>query len=155
MVHEELAAALGVEPSRAKTVGGCQSTRVSPHAYVMQRRLHIARDLLINQPELTIEHVALRLGFSSSSHFSSTFRRLGRRHADKLLEDLVAVIGRALARRVGWEKCPLLAQSRRFVASWRCPLWGVEPTGRIYEYTPLRRLNQRRQFMGYYSRDRP
>jgi AraC family transcriptional regulator len=52
-----------------------QSTRVSPHAYVMQRRLHIARDLLINQPELTIEHVALRLGFSSSSHFSSAFRR--------------------------------------------------------------------------------
>jgi AraC family transcriptional regulator len=52
-----------------------QSTGTSPHAYVMERRLHVARDLLINQPELPIEQITLRLGFSSSSHFSSAFRR--------------------------------------------------------------------------------
>jgi AraC family transcriptional regulator len=52
-----------------------QSTGSSPHAYVMERRLHMARDLLVNQPELPIEQIALRLGFSSSSHFSSAFRR--------------------------------------------------------------------------------
>jgi AraC family transcriptional regulator len=52
-----------------------QSTGSSPHAYVMGRRLHRARDLLINRPELPIEQIALRLGFSSSSHFSSAFRR--------------------------------------------------------------------------------
>jgi AraC family transcriptional regulator len=52
-----------------------QSTGFSPHGYVMDRRLHRARDLLINQPELPIEQIALRLGFSSSSHFSSAFRR--------------------------------------------------------------------------------
>jgi AraC family transcriptional regulator len=52
-----------------------QSTGSSPHAYVMDGRLHRARDLLINQPELPIEQIALRLGFSSSSHFSSAFRR--------------------------------------------------------------------------------
>jgi AraC family transcriptional regulator len=52
-----------------------QSTGSSPHGYVMDRRLHRARDLLINQPELPIEQIALRLGFSSSSHFSSAFRR--------------------------------------------------------------------------------
>src|SRR5580692_4735587 len=52
-----------------------ESTGSSPHAYVMDRRLHRARDLLINQPELPIEQIALRLGFSSSSHFSSAFRR--------------------------------------------------------------------------------
>ena len=52
-----------------------QSTGSSPHAYVMDRRLHSARDLLINRPELPIEQIALRLGFSSSSHFSSAFRR--------------------------------------------------------------------------------
>src|SRR5580704_4118389 len=52
-----------------------QSTGFSPHAYVTERRLHWARDLLINQPELAIEQIALRLGFSSSSHFSSAFRR--------------------------------------------------------------------------------
>jgi AraC family transcriptional regulator len=52
-----------------------QSTGSSPHAYVMERRLHLARDLLINQLELSIEQIAFRLGFSSSSHFSSAFRR--------------------------------------------------------------------------------
>jgi AraC family transcriptional regulator len=52
-----------------------QSTGSSPHAYVMNRRLHRARVLLINQPELPIDQIALRLGFSSSSHFSSGFRR--------------------------------------------------------------------------------
>jgi AraC family transcriptional regulator len=52
-----------------------QSTGSSPHAYVMERRLHRARDLLINRPELPIEQITLRLGFSSSSHFSSAFRR--------------------------------------------------------------------------------
>jgi AraC family transcriptional regulator len=52
-----------------------QSTGSSPHAYVMERRLLMARDLLINQQELPIEQIAHRLGFSSSSHFSSAFRR--------------------------------------------------------------------------------
>jgi AraC family transcriptional regulator len=52
-----------------------QSIGSSPHAYVMNRRLHRARDLLINQLELPIDQIALRLGFSSSSHFSSAFRR--------------------------------------------------------------------------------
>ena len=52
-----------------------QSTGSSPHAYVMDRRLHRARDLLITRPELPIDQIALRLGFSSSSHFSSAFRR--------------------------------------------------------------------------------
>jgi AraC family transcriptional regulator len=52
-----------------------QSTGCSPHAFVMERRLQRARDLLINLPELPIEQIALRLGFSSSSHFSSAFRR--------------------------------------------------------------------------------
>ena len=52
-----------------------ESTGSSPHAYVMDRRLKRARDLLINRPELPIEQIALQLGFSSSSHFSSAFRR--------------------------------------------------------------------------------
>jgi AraC family transcriptional regulator len=52
-----------------------QSTGSSPHAYVMNRRLHRARVLLINQPELPIDQIALRFGFSSSSHFSLAFRR--------------------------------------------------------------------------------
>ena len=52
-----------------------QSTGGLPHAYVMERRLQVARELLINHPELSIEQITVRLGFSSSSHFSSAFRR--------------------------------------------------------------------------------
>jgi AraC family transcriptional regulator len=52
-----------------------QSTGHAPHAYVLQRRLDVGRRLLIDQPGLEIEQIALRLGFSSSSHFSSAFRR--------------------------------------------------------------------------------
>jgi AraC family transcriptional regulator len=52
-----------------------QSTGSSPHAYVMEKRLGMARGLLIDQPELPIEQITVRLGFSSSSHFSSAFRQ--------------------------------------------------------------------------------
>jgi AraC family transcriptional regulator len=70
----ELAALAGVSARHFERAFR-QSTGSSPHAYVMERRLHMARDLLINQPELPIEQIALRLGFSSSGHFSSAFRR--------------------------------------------------------------------------------
>ena len=52
-----------------------QSTGYPPHAYVLERRLEVARHLLIDQPELAIEQIAHRLGFSSGSHFSSAFRQ--------------------------------------------------------------------------------
>jgi len=70
----ELAALAGISAGHFERAFR-QSTGSSPHAYVMDRRLHRARDLLINRPELPIEQIALRLGFSSSSHFSSAFRR--------------------------------------------------------------------------------
>ena len=70
----ELAALAGVSARHFERAFR-QSTGSSPHAYVMDRRLLRARDLLINRPELPIEQIALRMGFSSSSHFSSAFRR--------------------------------------------------------------------------------
>src|SRR6266542_3674729 len=70
----ELAALAGISAGHFERAFR-QSTGSSPHAYVMDKRLHRARDLLFNRPELPIEQIALRLGFSSSSHFSSAFRR--------------------------------------------------------------------------------
>ena len=70
----ELAALAGVSARHFERAFR-QSTGSSPHAYVMDRRLLRARSLLINRSELPIEQIALRLGFSSSSHFSSAFRR--------------------------------------------------------------------------------
>lgn len=52
-----------------------QSMGIPPHAYVLRRRLDAARDMLITRADLPIEHIALRLGFSSTSHFSSAFRQ--------------------------------------------------------------------------------
>jgi AraC family transcriptional regulator len=52
-----------------------QALGVPPHAYVLARRLATARELLINQPLLTIGEIASKTGFSSSSHLASAFRR--------------------------------------------------------------------------------
>jgi AraC family transcriptional regulator len=70
----ELAALAGVSARHLERAFR-QSMACSPHAYLMDRRLHRARGLLINHPELPVEQIALQLGFSSSSHFSSAFRR--------------------------------------------------------------------------------
>ncbi len=50
-----------------------QSTGAAPHRYVMQRRLHRARELLTHS-KLSATDIALTCGFSSASHFSNRFR---------------------------------------------------------------------------------
>jgi AraC family transcriptional regulator len=55
-----------------------QSVGVPPHRYVLERRMSAARDLLLTHPNLAIEEIARKLGFSSSSHLSAAFsRRMG------------------------------------------------------------------------------
>jgi AraC family transcriptional regulator len=55
-----------------------QSLGVPPHRYVLERRVSAARDLLLTHPNLPIEEIARKLGFSSSSHLSAAFsRRMG------------------------------------------------------------------------------
>jgi AraC family transcriptional regulator len=52
-----------------------QSLGVPPHRYVLERRVSAARDLLLTQPNLSVEAIARQLGFSSSSHLSAAFSR--------------------------------------------------------------------------------
>jgi AraC family transcriptional regulator len=52
-----------------------QAVGVPPHAYVLRKRVARAQSLLLGEPALTIDEIAVRTGFSSSSHLSSTFRR--------------------------------------------------------------------------------
>jgi len=52
-----------------------QAIGVPPHVYVLRKRVARAQNLLLSESELTIDEIALRAGFSSSSHLSSTFRR--------------------------------------------------------------------------------
>src|SRR3981189_3309371 len=58
----DLAALAGVSASHFERAFH-QSPGSSPHAYVMERRLRMARDLLINQPELPVEQIRRRLRF--------------------------------------------------------------------------------------------
>ena len=52
-----------------------QSEGFTPHALLSQRRMERAIGLLLNRKQ-SVEEIALMVGFSSPSHFISTFRRL-------------------------------------------------------------------------------
>jgi AraC family transcriptional regulator len=52
-----------------------QAVGVPPHAYVMSKRIAAAQQFLLSQPSLSVEEIAARVGFSSSSHLASAFRR--------------------------------------------------------------------------------
>lgn len=52
-----------------------QSLQVSPHQYVLQRRIARARSLL-NDPGVRVLEAAVRSGFSDQSHFTKIFRRI-------------------------------------------------------------------------------
>src|SRR6478672_6103352 len=50
------------------------STGLSPHRYVIERRIHRARDLL-RRDDKSISEIAYAVGFSSQSHLTANFRR--------------------------------------------------------------------------------
>jgi AraC family transcriptional regulator len=52
-----------------------QSTGMSPHRYVLVRRIERAKDLLRN-PMLNVLDVAVQTGFRDQSHFTKVFRRI-------------------------------------------------------------------------------
>lgn len=52
-----------------------QSTGVSPNAYMTEQRIDRAKKLLTGT-DLPIAEIALRTGFASQSHFTTTFRKL-------------------------------------------------------------------------------
>src|SRR5262249_34027643 len=52
-----------------------RSTGVPPHRFVIQRRVDQARALLA-MPTISIAEIARSVGFSSPSHFATTFRRV-------------------------------------------------------------------------------
>lgn len=52
-----------------------QSMGVSPNVYMIEQRIERAKKLL-SETDLPIAEIALRAGFASQSHFTTTFRRL-------------------------------------------------------------------------------
>jgi len=84
-VEDNLGAALSVE-SIARTVGTSAfhfahafraATGLPPHRYLMQRRMEHAKSLL-RETDLSLTEIALRVGYSSSSHFCVGFLNLTR-----------------------------------------------------------------------------
>jgi len=51
------------------------STGIAPHRYVIERRVELAKTLL-RDTSLSIAHVAGQVGFSTHSHFCTTFQRV-------------------------------------------------------------------------------
>jgi AraC family transcriptional regulator len=51
------------------------TTGTAPYAYVIKRRVEQASSLL-RETDMQISEIALALGFSSQSHFTTTFRRV-------------------------------------------------------------------------------
>lgn len=52
-----------------------QSTGSSPHRYLLEARINLAKELL-RDPSRPITEIALQTGFATPSHFSVTFRRI-------------------------------------------------------------------------------
>lgn len=70
----ELAAVAGLSQSYFSEAFR-QSTGMPPHRWILVRRVELAKRLLLD-PGLTITDVAFVVGFSSSSHLASAFRRV-------------------------------------------------------------------------------
>ncbi|MEO7133691.1 MAG: helix-turn-helix transcriptional regulator, partial [Vicinamibacterales bacterium] len=82
-VEENLGEELSVE-SIAREVGMSAfhfahafraATGLPPHKYLMQRRMEHAKSLL-RETDLSLTEIALRVGYSSSSHFCVGFQKL-------------------------------------------------------------------------------
>jgi AraC family transcriptional regulator len=52
-----------------------QSVQLSPHQFVLRRRIDRAR-MLLNDPAISVLEAAVRSGFGDQSHFSKMFRRV-------------------------------------------------------------------------------
>ena len=70
----ELARTAQLSPHHFATVFKA-STGISPHRYVIERRIDRARDLL-RRDDKTISEIAYAVGFSSQSHLTANFRRM-------------------------------------------------------------------------------
>lgn len=69
----ELATSVGFSPSHFFRMFR-KSFGMTPHSYVMRRRLSLAQELLTNT-DLGLAEIALKAGFSDQSHFCRSFHR--------------------------------------------------------------------------------
>ena len=69
----ELASSVGYSPSHFSRMFR-RSFGITPHTYLMQRRVAAAQELLV-RTDLRLTEIALKAGFCDQSHFSRAFRQ--------------------------------------------------------------------------------
>jgi AraC family transcriptional regulator len=70
----QLAAIAGVSPRHFERAFR-EATGIPPYAYVLKKRVDVARQILLNDPLASVAEIALRVGFTSGSHLAFAFRR--------------------------------------------------------------------------------
>jgi AraC family transcriptional regulator len=70
----ELASVINIRPTHFASLFK-QGTGVSPHQYVIQRRVKQAK-LMLAKTDLAIADITLQVGFSSQSHLTQQFKRI-------------------------------------------------------------------------------
>ena len=70
----EIAQQVNMSPSHFTRQFGL-ATGLSPHQYIMQKRIEAAKKLL-SETEIAIAQIALEIGFQSQSRFTTLFRQL-------------------------------------------------------------------------------
>ena len=74
LTYRQLAQLAGVSPRHFERAFR-QAVGVPVHAYVIERRVAVARRLLLDDPTLSVESIAAQVGFTHSSHLALAFRR--------------------------------------------------------------------------------
>jgi AraC family transcriptional regulator len=70
----QLAEIAGVSPRHFERAFR-EATGFPPYAYVLKKRVDVARQMLLNDPLANVVEIALRVGFTSGSHLAFAFRR--------------------------------------------------------------------------------
>jgi AraC family transcriptional regulator len=70
----EIAAEVGLNPHYFARVFK-KATGHSPHQYILEKRIELAKDLL-KTTELPLVEIALQVGIATQSHFTTVFHRL-------------------------------------------------------------------------------
>ena len=70
----ELAEVINISPTYFASLFK-QAIEISPHQYVIQRRVERAK-VMLSKTDLAIADIALQVGFSSQSHLNQQFKRL-------------------------------------------------------------------------------
>lgn len=75
ITNESLANLVGYSPQYTSRLFK-QVFKISPYQYLIELRIRKAKELLVNNTQLSIQQVSEQVGFNDTSHFISTFKKI-------------------------------------------------------------------------------